>query len=121
VSITYINRVEQSLQKAQKAREKAVKKERKTAQVFSNAQHKHDLAVADEKKAENDLSVCIVVLPAAQTTLITPNYVFFYIVSLFVSHCAGSCVRGTFNKPIKLLNTDVLSLSKLGARRILGM
>ena len=98
VSITYTNRVEQSLQKAQKAREKAVKKERKTAKVFTNAQHKHDLAVADEKKAENDLSVCILVLPTAQTTLITPNYVFFTSYRFdSQSHCAGSCVRGTFN------------------------
>ena len=75
MSITSINTVEQSIQKAQRAREKAVKKERKTAKALTDAQHKHDRAAADEKKAMNDLSVCIVVLPAAQTTLTTPKYV----------------------------------------------
>jgi hypothetical protein len=56
----YIDAVEQAVLKARQARDKAVKKERRTAQALSNAQHKHDLAVADEHKAENDLSVRIV-------------------------------------------------------------
>jgi hypothetical protein len=58
----YINEVEQETQKAQRAREKAIKQEHLTAQALSDAQHKHDLAVADENKAANDLSVGIVVV-----------------------------------------------------------
>jgi hypothetical protein len=73
VSITYIDTVEQAMQKAQQAREKAVKHEHKTAQALTDAQHKHDLAVADENKAANDFSVCIVVPPAAQVALTTVN------------------------------------------------
>jgi hypothetical protein len=57
------------MQKIQQAREKSVKQEHKTAQALSNAQHKHDRALADVKKAANDISVCIVVLPASQATL----------------------------------------------------
>ena len=56
----YIDAVEQATQKAQQSRDKAVKQEHSTAQAFSNAQHKHDLAVADERKAANDLSVRII-------------------------------------------------------------
>jgi len=47
------------MQKAQQARDKAVKQEHLSAQALSDAQHKHDLAVANENKASNDLSVCI--------------------------------------------------------------
>jgi hypothetical protein len=54
----YIDTVDQATQKAQRAREKAVKQEHRSAQALTDAQHKHDLAVADEKKAANDLSVC---------------------------------------------------------------
>ncbi len=49
--------VEQAAHKAQRARDKAVQEEHKTAQVLSEAQHGHDLAVAGENKAVNDLSV----------------------------------------------------------------
>lgn len=83
MSITFINTVEQAILKAQKAREKAIKKERKTAKALSNAQHKHDVAHADEKKAANNLSVCIVILPATQTTLMTPNYVSLRRIAVF--------------------------------------
>ena len=58
----YIDAVEQATQKAQQARDKAVKQEHSTAQALSDAQHKHDLAVADERKAANDLSVRIVIV-----------------------------------------------------------
>ena len=62
----YIDTADQATQKAQRAREKAVKQEHKTAQALTDAQHKHDLAVANEKKAVNDLSVRLVILfPAA--------------------------------------------------------
>ncbi|KAH9991486.1 hypothetical protein BJV77DRAFT_1068305 [Russula vinacea] len=50
-------KAEKATQKAQRAREKAVKQEHKTAQALTDAQHKHDLAVANEKKAVNDLSL----------------------------------------------------------------
>jgi hypothetical protein len=53
----YIDAVEQAAKKVQQAREKAVKQEYKTDQSLSNAQHKHDRAVADKNKAENDLTV----------------------------------------------------------------
>ena len=45
------------MQKAQQARDKSVKQERSAAQALSDAQYKHDIAVADEKKAANYLSV----------------------------------------------------------------
>ena len=57
-----IDGVGQATQKAQQARDKAVKQEHSTAQALSDAQHKHDLAVADEHKAANDLSVRIVMV-----------------------------------------------------------
>ena len=57
-----IDAVEQATQKAQQARDKAVKQERRAAQALSNAQHKHDLAVADDHKAANDLSVRVVIV-----------------------------------------------------------
>jgi hypothetical protein len=67
----YIYAVEQATRKAQQERDKMVKKERSTAQALNNAQHKHDLAVADEHKAANDLSVRIViVVTLAYTVLI---------------------------------------------------
>lgn len=50
------------MQKAQQARDKSVKQEQSTAQALSDAQHKHDIAVADEKKATNDLSVRTVIV-----------------------------------------------------------
>ncbi|KAI0278567.1 hypothetical protein BGY98DRAFT_1096685 [Russula aff. rugulosa BPL654] len=52
-------KAEKAMQKAKQARDKTVKQERSTAQALTNAQHKHDLAVADEHKAANDLSVRI--------------------------------------------------------------
>jgi hypothetical protein len=58
----YIDAVEQMTQKALQARGKTVKREHNTAQAHSNAQHKHDLAVANERKAANDLSVRIVIV-----------------------------------------------------------
>lgn len=48
---------EQAAHKAQRAREKAVQEEHRTAQALSEAQHAHDLAVAGQNKAANDLSV----------------------------------------------------------------
>jgi hypothetical protein len=104
------------MQKVLQARGKAVKQEHKTAQALSNAQHKHDIALADGKKAANDLSVCIVVLPAAQATL-TPNSLSHRVAGLLIHH-TGSCVRGTSKKPIEPLRIGVMSLSKFGARRI---
>jgi hypothetical protein len=74
----YIDAVEQTVEKARQAREKAVKQERRTAQALSDAQHKHDLAVADEHKAENDLSVRIVIvitLAQAVLTICKPSCV----------------------------------------------
>lgn len=50
------------MQKARQALDKTVKQERRTAQALSDAQHKHDLAVADEHKAANDLSVRILIV-----------------------------------------------------------
>jgi oligoendopeptidase F len=58
----HFDTVEQATQKAQQARDKAVKQEHSTAQALSDAQYKHDLAVADERKAANDLSVRIVIV-----------------------------------------------------------
>ena len=58
----YIDAIGQATQKAQQARDKAVKQERSTAQALSDAQHKHDIAVADERKAANDPSVRIVIV-----------------------------------------------------------
>lgn len=49
--------IEQATHSAQRIREKAVQEEHKTAQALSEAQHKHDFAVAGENKAANDLSV----------------------------------------------------------------
>ena len=45
--------------------------EHKTAQALTDARHKHDFALADEKKAASDLSVCIVVLPASPQVTLT--------------------------------------------------
>ena len=42
--------------------DKAVKGEHKTAQALGEARHKHELAVASENKAMNDLSVRLVVV-----------------------------------------------------------
>ncbi len=79
----YIDAVEQAAQKAQQARDKAVKQERRTAQALSNAQHKHDLAVADDHKAANDLSVRIViVVTLAQAVLTISKLEPFCVVSL---------------------------------------
>lgn len=58
----YVDAVQQAMQKAQQARGKTVKQEHSTAQAHSDAQHKHDLAVANERKAANDLSVRIVIV-----------------------------------------------------------
>jgi hypothetical protein len=49
-------------QKAQQARHKAVKQEHSTAQALNDAQYKHDLSVASDRKATNDLSVRIVIV-----------------------------------------------------------
>jgi len=46
--------------KAQQVHDKAVKGEHKTAQALGEARHKHELAVAGENKAMNDLSVRLV-------------------------------------------------------------
>ena len=68
----YIDAVGQATQKARQARGKAVKEEHSTAQAHSDAQHKHDLAVANERKAANDLSVRIVIVAnLAQAVLTT--------------------------------------------------
>jgi hypothetical protein len=115
----YIDAVEQATPKAQQARRKAVKKEHSTAQALSNAQHKHDLAVADEHKAANDLSVRVVIvvnLAQALLTICKPSCV---VCRWFVSYCR--CVRSTFRKPIELLRVGALNLSKLSARRNPGM
>ena len=74
----YIDTFEQATRKAQQARYKAVKQEHSTAQALTNAQHKHDLAVADEHKAANDLSVRIVravTLAQPVLTICTPSRV----------------------------------------------
>ena len=42
--------------------DKAVKGEHKTAQALGEARHKHELAIASENKAMNDLSVRLVVV-----------------------------------------------------------
>lgn len=107
------------MQKVQRAREKAVKQEHKTAQALSNAQHKHDRAVADVKKAANDLSVCIVYYLLAkphspQTHIL--NY--SHRVADLLPHHTGSCVKGTSKKPIGPLRIGAVSLSKFSARRI---
>lgn len=67
----YVDAVEQATQKAKQARDKAVKQERRTAQALSDAQHKHDLAVADEHKAVNDLNVCIVIVVTLAQAVLT--------------------------------------------------
>jgi hypothetical protein len=83
-----IDAVEQAAQKAQQARDKAVKQERKTAQALSNSQHKHDLAVADDHKAANDLSVRIVIVVAlAQAILTTCKLKPTCVVSLVCFNC----------------------------------
>jgi hypothetical protein len=48
------------IQKAQQAYDKAAKQEHKTSQELGEARHKHDLAVASENKAEQDLSVRVI-------------------------------------------------------------
>ena len=53
--------------KAQQVHDKAVKEEHKTAQALSEARHKHELAVAGENKAMNDLSVRVVVVITQQS------------------------------------------------------
>jgi hypothetical protein len=113
----YIDAVEQATQKAHQACYKAVKREHSTAQALSNAQHKHDLAIADEHKAANDLSVRIViVVTSPKPYLLSVNYLALCRDRWFVSYCR--CVRSTFRKPIEPLRVGVLNLSKLGARRI---
>lgn len=74
----HIDAVEQAIQKAKQARDKTVKQERSTAQALTNAQHKHDLAIADEHKAANDLSVriaIVVTLAQAVLTICKPSCV----------------------------------------------
>ncbi|KAH8996972.1 hypothetical protein EDB86DRAFT_2829009 [Lactarius hatsudake] len=51
------SKAEKAAHRAQRAREKAIQEEHKTAQVLSEAQHQHDLAVAGGNKAVNDLSM----------------------------------------------------------------
>jgi len=50
-------KAEKVTQKAQQARHKAVKQEHSTAQALNDAQYKHDLSVASDRKATNDLSM----------------------------------------------------------------
>jgi hypothetical protein len=113
----YIDAVEQATQKAQQSRDKAVKQEHRTAQALNDVQHKHDLAIADERKAARDLSVRIVTVVTAKPHLPSVNHL--ALCRWLVSYCR--CVRSTFRKPIELLRVGVLNSSKLSVRRIQEM
>ncbi|KAN0131038.1 hypothetical protein V8E53_011171 [Lactarius tabidus] len=63
------SKAEKAAYNAQRACEKAVQEEHKTAQVHSDAQYKHNLAVAGENKAANDLSVRVL-FPSAWQPLV---------------------------------------------------
>jgi hypothetical protein len=67
----YVDAVGQATQKAHQVCYKAVKREHSTAQALGNAQHKHDLAIADEHKAANDLSVRIVIVVTLAQAVLT--------------------------------------------------
>jgi len=91
----YIDAVEQAAKKVQRAREKAVKQEYKTDQTLSNAQHKHDRAIADKNKAEHDRWPLFGMFPR--------------------------CIRSIFKRSIEPLRVGVQSLSELSARKTLEM
>ncbi|KAI9455794.1 hypothetical protein BJY52DRAFT_1188210 [Lactarius psammicola] len=65
------SKAEKAAHKAQRARDKAVQEVHKTAQTLSEAQHQHDLAVAGENKAANDLSMRQKHLQEAHQTVAT--------------------------------------------------